>query len=583
MREYCIDLGWGRAVIDRGGQQLRAELDDVAGEGEHPPPDARGWSALSTGVRVYSEKAAWKAKVHPSVASATIKPSFTPSYALTLKAHFFNERFSMQMARMLHHGAGWAVGRLPFVRDLGEAMEELTIVETGDAATLDKAWAYMEAVRGLLDAALHIAGYELPTDVTRKGYASKWLSRFLRDPLYTKPTGIYAESEEMRRIYQFDRLLQTKLIEREVDTFCNAIESSRDLALIYSWHIAVIRRLSCAPDGLAVTEPEQQGQAFSLFPQMDFPGARLARRFLGLAPIPQDYRLDSEVISALRRGELETRPELTGNCDDHFLHANAGLLSVENSGLTIGPSYDEELVGRVRAPLGTERPPHIKRVRNGRGKDQELLVKPRITVEPTCEYYRRMAEGYDSLRAFLLEAIAGGMNRYTGVDDNELSVYDELCEMAFLFRGAWVTSCEELGLQPDIDATAAESARVVFRRWQQHAASDPDLCSDIRHAEPLWFDDRRRRFRVVVYLGVETRRLRIGFANPPRVQVFVTAPERDAFTSAQPQLGEATGMVLSPVVIECDLKKVPTRAELRAICDSCSTLEQVKAALLERF
>lgn len=575
MREHCVEVEGGRLVVDRGSQLLRADLDEGAGPGEHPPPGAVGWDTLSSGVRVYSEAASWTAPIISTVAAARVGPDFTPAMTLECKARAYDARLGAALVRLIHDGAGRVTGRRRLVQQLVEATDELTIVDEGGGS--DRAMARVEGVRGLLEAALHVAGEPLPEDGTRKGFARKWLGRFLRDPLHARPFGSYAATEHLRQIWQFDRLLQVELRQREQQTLRMVVESSPELSQAYAWHLALGRRLSGPGLGRGVTEPARGGEGVAVFPPFDLPGATMGERMTARVAAGGAAELGAPLISRLRAGSFDTRLQPNDGWPVHGLHVRAVQLSPDTDGLTVGSTYREDLEGRFAAATGGERRPHIKRPVPHRRPVGAVVLAPTVTVEPLPELYRRAAEAYAALRQVLADALGDGLLSSGGDHDHPLSLYDELCELELLFRGAWVVSREELGRPVELDRSARDAARLVFRSWQLRCSDDPDLAVDLRQAIPLTYDSSRRTFQAILWLGLETRRLRVEFARPPRVRFHGSG--RGAALAPEPLFTAAEVMVLSPITTTCVLNKLPDPEELRRLGDQLADPDSVRAAL----
>ncbi|AKV02648.1 hypothetical protein AKJ09_09311 [Labilithrix luteola] len=90
----------------------------------------------------------------------------------------------------------------------------------------------------------------------------------------------------------------------------------------------------------------------------------------------------------------------------------------------------------------------------------------------------------------------------------------------------------------------------------------------------MWFDQQRKTTHVCVTLGVTTKTLRLAFAERPDVRVFES--EEGA---AHVLYSDTTQRILSLLTIECNVRHIPTREQLRKICDAHREPEAIKRAL----
>ena len=213
----------------------------------------------------------------------------------------------------------------------------------------------------------------------------------------------------------------------------------------------------------------------------------------------------------------------------------------------------ETHVKQLDVPLGTGAPP--------------LLITPKLTVEPVPELYARTASAYRYLREQLTTLLGRHVLRSIELAEG-LDIESGLVEMELLFHGAETVCRFELGQQEPADAL---TARTVFTSWQRRSGEGPDLDYDLRVAVPVWTDEVRDTVRICVTIGIETRTLELEFVERPTVTVFGG--------DAKAQFASSRRTILSPVTIECDVRKPPTREELRDICTREKTVERIRAAL----
>lgn len=520
-----------RVVVDLAGQVLSAELDprsdpwEIRRERAQDRPTDEPVTYDASSITLLTEEDRWPARLYPSVAAAGVNEHFTPLFALVAKAKRFDDRLMAALEALTHHGAG----------EHGGLYELFAQLRTQLAAG--------SRMRGLLDAAASLA-HGTTTDADLN--ARKWLAKFHADKLASKPIGIYTDTEDMERVFRHDRILQTELREEDVAAIQAALHASPALLAEYEWH----QRITTTVTGPLV-------KRLAVLPPSDSAENRLIKALFGFQPIPDGFELGPELVTRIRDGRLETTPKPNEGWYAHQFHAIAALLTPDTSGILIGPRYRKELEESFKALFALNRETHVKQLESPAAAGAPLFIVPRISVEPLPEYYARTAAAYGFLHAGLTELfgehVLGGLA-------------EELVENELLFRGAEATCRFELA-QSDGDLPA----RAAFRAWQKRSANDPDLHYDLRVAVPVWFDVERKTTRISVTLGFETRTLKLDFEERPEVKVYGPA--------TTPYFWSLKRTILSPLTIECDVQKPPTRKELREICDREKTPAAIKAAL----
>jgi hypothetical protein len=101
--------------------------------------------------------------------------------------------------------------------------------------------------------------------------------------------------------------------------------------------------------------------------------------------------------------------------------------------------------------------------------------------------------------------------------------------MEGLFHGAYLRSCEEIGMIPDQHSKlegigGAGVNRVLFGSWLASIRHDPDLGQDIRTMVPVFYDVVRKQTKVWAILGVTTKPLAVSYETLPTV-VEVRTPD----------------------------------------------------------
>ena len=168
------------------------------------------------------------------------------------------------------------------------------------------------------------------------------------------------------------------------------------------------------------------------------------------------------------------------------------------------------------------------------------------------------------------------LHRQTAAGPVAVDLDAELSQMQALYRGAYVTTCRQLGIAPEPDPGREDVADLAaFRRWAAAPGSDPDLARDARMMVPVFFDRGRGKTKVWAFLGWDTRRLDVGYRKPPVVVVT-----RDGRPVSDPKVVEVRfqpeGHRLAyPVTAEVYVDRLLDRDEFRRLCDRYKTRTEI--------
>jgi hypothetical protein len=80
--------------------------------------------------------------------------------------------------------------------------------------------------------------------VRRSADSDRITAEFLADPDRSKPLGFYTWSDELRQIFQQDRLLQEKVDPTTCDALTRALTSNVDACRAYETHLGLVARLT---------------------------------------------------------------------------------------------------------------------------------------------------------------------------------------------------------------------------------------------------------------------------------------------------------------------------------------------------
>jgi len=333
---------------------------------------------------------------------------------------------------------------------------------------------------------------------------------------------------------------------------------------------------------LAAGKPAVE-RAYAFLPPSAAHETNLIKKLYGDRPIPDGFNLADELIRRVREGKLSLEPRPESGWYDHQTFALEPLIVPERMPearrLELTAAYRKELEGLFKALLALTRETHIKQLEvpaAGAGMP-ELVLSPQLSVEPLATYYLRRARAYRFVRGVLEQAFGkqalGQMRRQSPGGPTNLSLDEELRVMQGLFHGAYLATCDELGLAPEVRAGASGDDRALLRAWASARASDPDLAADLRAMVPLFYDIKRRKMKVWVVLGVTQKKLRASFAKRPVVKAVFDAGGKKV--EANVSWDHSTYLLSYFVTAERYVSKLLDRTEFRAHCDRYKTTKAI--------
>ncbi len=318
-------------------------------------------------------------------------------------------------------------------------------------------------------------------------------------------------------------------------------------------------------------------------------------------PVPEGFSLMEELIRRIRADTLPLTPRDASGWYDYQTWAQEPFVIPERmpeaAKLRFEEHYRALLLELFRGAQALTRETHVKQLdredmASSPHWDREappirLTVHPDLAVEPLCTHYLRRASGYRFVRK-ALEAAFGtdglvATFRLGPEGPSSLSLARELDEMEGLFRGAYFTSCREIGLAPAA-AFAAEAPADPdverLARWAEGLGRDPDLGRDARMMVPIFHDLGRRLTKVWVFLGWVVRDLSVHFQKAPAATILDGAGRKV-------RLGRALDLtfaaelhcVAQPVTAEVYVSRLLDRDEFRRHCDRHRTRAAILANL----
>lgn len=560
-------------TLDLAPQVLRLDIPEDRGYGE-----TRGQQ---------------EAPLFPSFSAADVDASsFAPAAALALKAKQFDDGLyaSVELA------ADAGLGRFPAKKYL------LLRLLQALAADSDRTAA------SILTAAARLGGQQpqVSAEVTRE--AETLQQEFLADGLRSKPLGFYTWSEELSRIFQRDRMLQTETKEPAARALAAALSRDDELLRAYSAALSLSEKLTnpLAWSDLRELASALKGERTPRFPEhlSLFPPSRahetdLIKKLYGDRPIPEGFNLADEMIKRIRAGTLDLKPSPASGWYDYQTYALEALVAPdrmpEGKHLKLDESYRKELDGLFKALLALTRETHVKQLEvpmaGAAGPPEKLVLHlfPGLTLEPLASYYLRRAHSYRFVRAVLEQAFGpeglGQTRRLTAAGPLNLSLSAELRLMEALFYGAYLQSCEEIGMAPEPDPSLGNSKgtsaeQELLGAWLASIRKDPDLGQDIRMMVPVFYDIGRKQIKVWAVLGVTTKPLTISYETRPAV-VEIRGPDgklvkpRDVEVEFHSEYHRAAYFATAEIYVP----RLLNRTEFRQHCDKYKTYKAIVSNL----
>lgn len=394
---------------------------------------------------------------------------------------------------------------------------------------------------------------------------------FLADPHRSKPLGFYTSSDELRQIFQQDRLLQEKLDPTTCDVLTHALASNVDVCQAYDAHLGLVARLTNP-----FTEGTLRQGGCHFFPPSVSHEADLVKQLYANQPIPDGFSLANELVRRIRNRSIALEPKGTSGWYDYQTWALEPFAALERTPegarLEVNERYREQLADVFTAVLALTRETHVKQLEvqrpgasmRGRPTERLLRVAPSLTVEPIKTYYERRALAYEFVWAVLDSAgLLSSMATPAFGRRSKQPFAEALAQIIAVFRDAASVAAFELGMAP-----ASETAASNLHRWLNESGISGE---DIRMMVPVFYDVGRNKMKVWAVLGWATRLLSVSFATPPAV-VEIENGQRVEFTATHRPLAY-------PVFVEAYVSHLLDRKEFRAHCDKYKTT----AAIVEHL
>ncbi len=411
------------------------------------------------------------------------------------------------------------------------------------------------------------------------------LAAFLGDAGRSRPVGFYSTAPDLEAIFRQDRMLQEVLTLEEAGPAARTIAADPALASAYGAWMALVEKVTNPFVRADLRAPA--GDRVSILPPSESPEGALVKRLFADRPIPEGFQLDRTLADAIRSGSVDLTPVAGSGWYDHVVWSLETLAAPdrarEASRLDLAPRYREHLFDLFKAFLALARETHVKQLecpRAGCGPPS-FQIRPRLPVEPLATHYLRRALGYRFVRGVLSAAFGPdtvGVLPLPGPG----TVASALVDAETLYLGAHASASAALGLPPDPAAGDTAAALQRFERFAGDRSSDPSLAQDTRMMVPVFFDLKRRLFRVWAMIGWTTRAVEVTFRTPP-VASITGGPAGGWFRSRpeapRVEWGGASYAAALPVTVELWAKEPLTREEVRRRCDEGGDIPAICARL----
>ncbi|MGC9319105.1 MAG: hypothetical protein ACP5KN_13820, partial [Armatimonadota bacterium] len=427
-----------------------------------------------------------------------------------------------------------------------------------------------------------------------------------------KPIGFYTWSEELKDIFRRDTALQERFDPRRTREMAaslllvgalagdDALMAEYDrLNALYSRLTNPIRGLTAhdlldaLPEGVTAVEAAADEELLRELADRfaDKPGfalfqpSRSKEMFLVWQAAAHGLSSMDELIAAIRDGRIDLEPDEQSGWYEYQQYALEPVLMTdqmpEGEKLELGEKYRALLEAHFKAMLSNIRETHVKQLELVEGMVEEVMplevaVRPHLECEPIAATYLRFGEAYEFLRGVLREHLGGEALTELhvldeGAEPRDPPLGDELARMQRLMEGAYLLTCRDIGLQPELSGDLQERMGEA-QRWLGSWRDDPDMQRDVRTMIPV------ARMPDVYWcvIGVRMAKLEVSFERVPEVR----AP--DPTVQVEPCFESATYWVPVEQFIEVTLAggtEPLNREEFRALCDRWKTQAAIERAV----
>jgi hypothetical protein len=547
-----------------------------------------GWLKMSS-VKFHAEEAPLSATLATFAGGEIVSASL-----LAQKAKQFDDGLYATADVAAQQGAGKFAGKAGLLTRLAEVLAQQPLAP--------------DDARLVVLAAARLGGLPNPSSRGADQAISATVERFQRDPLRSKPLGFYTWNANLRRIFQQDRMLQTRLKgESGVRAIAEALRADGAGLATYEQYLKLISRLTNPLSqgslrqylaDLEAGRPALSEEGLSFFPPSRSHETDLVMRLYGNQPIPAGFDLMEELIVRIRKGEIDLSPTGESGWYDYQTWALEPLVNPdktpESVHLKVEETYRKQLLELFKGVLALTRETHVKQLEfpavaaDAPEPDRrpEFYVGPELSVEPLATVYFRRAKAYRFIRAVLEEtfgvAALQQQHRLTAAGEVKMTLYDELLDLENLFQGACLTANRQLGRESEIsvdDIADPVAAVARFLKWSANLEHDADIGQDARMMVPVFFDQQRQKSKVWVVLGWTGRQVCASFAKAPTIQVFKDDGVRLENRKYDLHFTTNCQRLAYPVMAEVYVHEILDREQFRRHCDTYQTRSAILANL----
>lgn len=578
----------GRRTVTRDGFKVELDLSSQVLAVEAPIPLEFALEfAFELDAKPGSAEAPLSATLGPVDSTALVSAS-----VLAQKAKIFDDGLYAAVEFAAQVGTGLHAGKAALLASLVRALagSDPSVAGTAPVLLLSAARLGQMPVRGVPQAV--------------EARVQHAVEVFLADEVRSKPIGFYTWSQQLKNIFQQDRMLQGEIEAAGVKLLASALRADPSARATYERHLRLVSRLTnpfAHSDLRSLLEAHDDGHASAaeedtrFLPPSVAHETEIIKRLYGSRPIPDGFVLVDEMIRQIRAGALDLEPRPESGWYDYQTWALEALViperMPEGGRLQLDDEYRKLLLELFKGLLTLTRETHIKQLEFPAygaalpGKEVFIDIAPTLSAEPLVTFYLRRALGYRYVRGVLEEAFGPGklerLHRLTEAGPVPMCLAEELSEIETLFLGAHVSVSRELGLGPDTAAgsdSSAGKAADCFAAWARILELDPDLGQDLRAMVPVFYDVERKKTKVWVFLGWSHRPITVSFARPPEAAVrdLKGGPLRDP---PHIRWGELFAMLPYPVAAELYVDRILARDEFRKLCDACGTRSEIMRRL----
>ncbi len=488
---------------------------------------------------------------------------FVSAAVLADKAKQVDDGLYAAVDLAIQQGAGWFPSKVGLLSGLLEHL----LRTSGESAAAE-----------LLAAAAALGGWPSGAGEALGLRASRRVQTFLGDDLASKPLGFYTWSDELRRLFRQDRILQTKLGEEALSALESALRERPDLLDCYATHLDLVAKLTNPFVGRdvrsALAEGREPEDEIHIFPPSASHETELLKRLVPEGePIPEGFDLGEALIRAIENRQVDVALCPESGWYDYQTWALEPIADPERMPeaprLRLSESYKTLLRETFKGVLALVRETHVKQLEcpmwgGAPTPVPEVFVTPQLSVEPVPQYYLRRAQSYRFVRRVLEESFgSGALDRLHGQTPDgprAASLGEELDAVERLFLGAYGAATSELGLR---DQRASDEATASFRAWAANLSGDDDVGGDRRMMVPLYFDTGRKKTKVRAFLGWASSPLSVDFVTPPDI----VRSSSDIGSEVRIGFGDVTRTLVYPVTAEVYVDRLLDRDEFRRHCD----------------